>query len=95
MKTFTVYNDPGASYLRPGQVIYPVLCRHLHRGDERLELRTQPGRTNLGHEPKSRGWLGTTNDVERFALGEYTVVGVRYRVLTDGRERVDVKVRVP
>lgn len=91
MATFTVYNDHDAATLRPGQNIYPVRYRHIQHGNEWLELRSQPGRTNLGREPKLRGWLGTTNDVEAHALGEYTVVSVRYRILKDGRERIDVK----
>lgn len=93
MATFTVYNDSNAAALRPGQTVYPVRCRHIHHGYEWIDLRTQPGRTNLSHEPRVRGWLGTTSNVEATALGEYTVVSVKYRILKDGRERIDVKVR--
>ena len=93
MKTYTVYNDRDAALLQPGQTIYPVRHTHIHRGGERIELRTQPGRKNLSHEPCTRGWLGTTNDVEAVALGEHEVIGVTSRVLADGRERIDVKVR--
>lgn len=85
MPVFTVYNDPDAAGLRPGQTVYPVRYRHIRRGDEWLKLRLRPGRTNLSHAPRTRGWLGTTNDVEATALGAYTVVDVR--------ERVDVKAR--
>jgi hypothetical protein len=37
--------------------------------DEWWVLQEEPGRTNLSHEPKIRGWLGETNNVSRHALG--------------------------
>ncbi len=93
MKTLTVYNSLDAAELQPGQTIYPVRCVHVRTGNEQLELRTQPGRTNLSHESCVSGWLGTTNDVEATALGAYEVVSVRERWLADGRQRIDGKVR--
>jgi hypothetical protein len=35
----------------------------------------RPGRTNMSHEERVKGWLGTTNDVYRSALGYFEVTG--------------------
>lgn len=91
MATFTVY-DPS-ELPNVGQTVYPVRRSHVHTGAETLELRSQPGRKNLSHEPCERGWLGTTNDVSAEALGRFEVVRVRERWLNDGRQRVDVEVK--
>lgn len=34
---------------------------------------TRHPRTNQSHEPRWNGWLGTTNDVDRFAEGAYEI----------------------
>lgn len=38
------------------------------------ELREEPGRTNMSHEQRIVGWLGTTDNVYRYAMGRYEVV---------------------
>lgn len=89
-----MYDQPEAAALQPGQKVYPVRRMDIHgRGAEYIELRAQPARTNLSHEPRTEGWIGTTNDVEATALGEFEVVSVKGRFLADGRERIDVKVQ--
>lgn len=100
MRTFTVYNDPSAYPDRDdidqiviGKAIYPIRTEHIHTGGTQIYFRTTPGLTNLSHEPRERGWLGTTNDVEAVAMGRFTVVEIKRRRLRDGRERVDVKVK--
>jgi hypothetical protein len=93
-KTYTVYNDSYiADHVQTGQKIYPIRLTHIHNGDVRLTLQTEPGRKNFNQEPCKQGWLGTTNDIESWALGEYTVISVRSKFLSDGRERIDVRVR--
>ena len=38
---------------------------------DRYIVQTEPGLTNMGHQPLINGWLGTTNNVSSQALGEY------------------------
>ena len=38
-------------------------------GTSRWFLDLSPGRTNISNEPKLKGWLGTTNNVSRYAYG--------------------------
>jgi len=38
---------------------------------EAVTIRTTPGRTNMSNEPRSEGWLGTTNDIAEYALGAF------------------------
>lgn len=42
-----------------------------HADDDRIEIRTNPARTNMSHEVKLDGWCGTTNDWAVYAHGEY------------------------
>ena len=46
--------------------------RHQYaRGNrDHYEIRRAPGRTNMSHQPLTDGWLGTTDDWSRTALGE-------------------------
>lgn len=61
-----------------GRTFYVVECEY-QRGSTgsgtAYELRDEPGRTNMSHEPRLHGWLGTTDNVYRYALGRYEVVG--------------------
>lgn len=42
------------------------------KGDTRtMQIHTEPGRTNMSHEIKTSGWLGTTNDWYSAAHGEF------------------------
>jgi len=36
---------------------------------DRIVLARQPGRTNLNDQERDEGWLGTTGEVDRYALG--------------------------
>lgn len=38
---------------------------------EQLIVQCEPGRTNMTHEPRIDGWLGTTNDWAEYARGEF------------------------
>ena len=41
-------------------------------GDSRvMSICTNPGRTNMSHEERTDGWLGTTNDNAVYAHGEF------------------------
>jgi hypothetical protein len=65
--------------------IYPVLSNYCGPNDyvdgghnkhcllygTYVVFRTTPGRTNMSHEPRAEGWLGTTNDWSETALGEF------------------------
>lgn len=53
---------------------YYVLRREdLNRPGEPVTIiiQTEPGTTNMSHEPRTDGWLGTTNNVHWSAWGEY------------------------
>ena len=39
-----------------------------------VDIRTVPGTTNMSHEPRTDGWLGTTNDWAEYAHGEYATL---------------------
>ncbi len=42
------------------------------KGDtETMYITTEPGETNMSHQIKTEGWLGTTNDFSRNAYGEF------------------------
>lgn len=46
---------------------------HIHKGWERRRFDSQPGRTNMSHEIRLDGWLGTTNDIEHTAAGHWQI----------------------
>lgn len=53
--------------------------------NEWVEIISQPGRTNLSHEERTDGWLGTTNDVYECAIGEFeTLEAAREELQTRG-----------
>lgn len=37
-------------------------------------ISTKPGRTNMSNEPRTDGWLGTTNDWTHYAHGEFDTI---------------------
>lgn len=46
-----------------------------HRTDGRFAVvQERPGCTNMSHEPKTKGWLGTTNDWSERAHGEFETI---------------------
>lgn len=53
------------------------------RGDDHYILSHEPGRTNQSHEERTDGWLGTTDNVARYAEG-----AIRVTVDKVGRRRV-------
>ncbi|WP_419648020.1 hypothetical protein [Thiolapillus sp.] len=42
-----------------------------HIDFDRFEVTTEPTRTNLSNEIRLGGWLGTSNDIARYAYGVY------------------------
>lgn len=41
-------------------------------GDTRIiRIQTTPGKTNLSHQKRTKGWLGTSNDYSEYARGEF------------------------
>lgn len=38
-------------------------------GENRIVIRTTPGRTNMSHERRRTGWLGSTNNTSAYARG--------------------------
>jgi len=59
---------------RPEPGDYYLLQRvDTRSGEERWLLSTDPGRTNMSHETRLSGWLGTTNDIAMYARGHVRV----------------------
>ena len=57
-----------------------LICKDYGRY-ERIVIQDRPGCTNMSLEPRLSGWLGTTNDVSRHAMG----VGKIVKTSKDGR----------
>lgn len=53
-----------------GDTCYLVRLEDLNRGTTSYRVSAEPGRTNMSHEPRESGWLGTTNDVAAYAEGK-------------------------
>lgn len=51
--------------------IYPILVSP-QRGNNYVVMSDEPGCTNISREPRTSGWLGTTNNTSRTALGAFT-----------------------
>ena len=56
-----------SDYLEDGDYYLIKVCPE--RGEDHWVLRDEPGRTNVSHEPRVEGWLGTTDNVARFGRG--------------------------
>lgn len=59
----------------PGDIVCLVRVTDTMTGKESHTLTTQP-RTNVSHEIKWHGWLGTTDDIAENALGAWRVVSI-------------------
>ncbi len=53
---------------------YPISHDDLDSGLEILTIQTEPGVTNTGYEELSDGWLGSTNGISSYALGEFATL---------------------
>lgn len=62
--------------IQPGQEFYLIEISHLHKGWSRRRFDNHPGRTNMSHEERIDGWLGTTNDIQSMALGHWRIDSV-------------------
>lgn len=49
---------------------YPVFVSPQNSPDS-IQVFAEPGLTNMSREPRTEGWLGSTNNVDRNALGEF------------------------
>lgn len=68
------YVDSAEDYI--GREVYPIkLERLLLPCTVSYRLLDEPGRTNMSHRERVRGWLGTTDNVSAHALGRYRVTG--------------------
>ncbi len=48
-----------------------VISAHTQNGSVEIIIQNEPGRTNMSHEPRTTGWLGSTNNVNRYAHGQF------------------------
>jgi hypothetical protein len=63
-------DEETGSDLEPGRYYLILSSPTMVRGGaDRYCLARRPGCTNMSHEPKVSGWLGTTNDVAEYAQG--------------------------
>ena len=69
---------------RVGEVGFLVSREHHLQGWEKWDIHTSPAHTNMSHQPRLRGWCGTTNDVAVYAHGLAKVA----RVAKNGRAMV-------
>ncbi len=51
--------------------IYPIYVSPAS-GQPYVSMSDEPGITNMSREPRVSGWLGTTNNTSRTALGVFT-----------------------
>lgn len=63
---------------------YPVLLEYVGPNTQmtqhltrRIRVEASPGLTNMGHEPRVTGWLGTTGEWSKTALGELSEAETR------------------
>jgi len=54
---------------QPGCVGYDELGNNTE-----IVIQTRPGRTNMSHEERASGWLGTTNNYYAYAHGEFATL---------------------
>lgn len=82
--TDALYYETPAEYRRhyekyavkmQGQQVYVVTSERPRATHPTYTFRATPGRTNLSHEERVKGWLGSTDNVNRYALGRYEVTG--------------------
>lgn len=59
--------------LQVGQEFYLIEAEHITEGWKVQTLSPRPGRTNMSREPLVTGWLGTTNDISRDAVGQWRI----------------------
>jgi len=62
-----------------------------HRDDIIMVL-DKPGRTNLSNEERVEGWLGTTDNRDRTALGEFTKAEALAYLRAQGINAPDIRV---
>jgi hypothetical protein len=65
----------GDCDLGVGEVGYLIeICPQ--QGVDRFVATREPGRTNMSREPRVRGWLGETDNVQRVARGKCRAIRV-------------------
>lgn len=52
-----------------GTIAFLIRSHHLTKRWERRHLSNRPQHTNMSHQPRLRGWCGTTDDISRSAEG--------------------------
>ncbi len=72
--------------LQSGSEFYLIgICnQNQTNGAERLVAQQSPGCKNMSGEPCAEGWLGTTDNIDRYAHGKYRVIKVESRELYMG-----------
>ena len=57
-------------------------------------IQDRPGLTNMSHEPRTEGWLGTTNDWSETALGEYPTEKAAEKAVLEKLQEIGVGYRM-
>lgn len=77
---------------RPDQIavgleFYLTETTNTNNGDTWREMLSRPGRTNMSHEERVSGFLGSTNNLSKDALGLWRITKINGSVIT--AERID------
>jgi len=80
------YDIPPTA-LKVGQEFYLTETTNTNNGDTWREILLQPGRTNMSHEKRINGFLGSTNNLSKDAIGQWRITKINGSVIT--AERVE------
>lgn len=61
---------------QPGDIVYLVNVEFTNTGETRLDAYAEPQRKNMSREECVEGWLGTTDNIDREAVGMYRIISV-------------------
>ncbi len=74
---FALYNTTLNGEPEIGQQVYLIDVQYQSaRGRDHVMAQNQPGAKNSSGEPCANGWLGTTDNVSRTAIGMGVVTGI-------------------
>ena len=59
-----------------GHQFYLISLYFTNLGTSRLDSFSEPQRTNMSRDIRIKGWLGTTDNVDKEALGKFQVLEV-------------------
>lgn len=79
--------EHDVSEIVPGLEFYLVEVHFENTGTTRLDAQREPGRTNMSHEVRINGYLGSTDNVGQYGWGHWRLVSA----LAQGMERYNIE----